>query len=136
MKTLTILFATLALAMGQEATKLEMGKPSIKAPESITIPEITALKLKSTQLEVTIKTYQIQEYWKAIQVLQEIVKKDGEVIQDLSAKVFADAKVSKDEWRISEDGLKLEKVSRAIAKAPKGKPDPSSNQVYTQDSER
>ena len=111
MKTLLLFLMGLALASGQEPTKLAAGSASMKAPDTIDIPEISSLKLRNTQQDMSIKQYQIQEYWKAIQQLQEIVKKDGEVIQNLSAKILADAKVNGNEWKISEDGLKLERTT-------------------------
>ena len=111
MKTLLLFLMGLAIASGQEATKLQAGPASMKAPDTINIPEISSLKLRNTQQDVALKQYQIAEYWKEIQRLQEIVKKDGEVIQNLSAKILADAKVQGNEWKISEDGLKLERYT-------------------------
>lgn len=117
-----LLFILILPLMGEEPTKLVAGKPEMKAP-TITIPEVDALKIKNAQQDSTIRQYQIQEYWKTIQALQEIVKKDGEVIQNLSVKVFTDAKVSNKDYKFSDDGLRLEKVTAPVAKAepPGGK---------------
>ncbi len=121
MNKLIVIFSIascLILGWSEEATKLQAGKPKVEAP-TIAIPEVDALRLKTAQQGLVIDQYQMNEYWKMVQSLQEKVKREGEVIQNLSAKILADAKVDKKEYKISEDGLRLEKITSPVAQGGK-----------------
>lgn len=122
-----VLFLLLVTGLyGQQTTKLKAESPTMDAPTSIQIPEISSLKLINARQDSAIKQYQIGEYWKAIQQLQEAVKKDADIIQSMTKKIYVDAKVSQGDYKISDDGTKLEKTSSskplsAEVKDPMGK---------------